>query len=500
VAIRWLGAAICLSTLAVTSGYAQAQTDGASVAPDRVEAIRAAIKSARPGDTIDLPSGSYRDAALVFDAIGEEGRLIRLRASEPGKAVFTGTSSLRIAGKHLVVEGILFTGATETRTPPIQFTDTSADCRLTDSGVVDFIAEFANRFHYVRIGGTAHRVDHCLFSGKANQGPVVAADGGMHVRIDHNHFRDIPHNPANGREIIQVMGIGSNDEPLDAGGAHWLIEQNLFERAHGEGAEIISIKSNFNLVRGNTVRATKGALTMRSGGATTFEGNFIFGDGMSGSAGLRISGAKSKAINNYIHGVSGVAIQLHAGEYILKDLTGQYEPLARRGAPLGRVARYLQMVDSVVSNNVVVETRETDLLVGSGYATGWPGSQRILLPDNLTFTNNLFVARRDPQREMVRLVLEDEKAQLLPADARPRPVIGRNNFLFGARVADSLPKEFGFRTEDPKLMTEADGLYRPAPDSPAISGGFDAAGMRNYPPIGPADVGPAWNKPTSPRP
>ena len=67
-----------------------------------------------------------------------------------------------------------------------------------------------NRFQYVRVGGKHHRVDHCLFADKPNMSPVLAAAGGQHVRVDHNHFRDIPHVRDNGKEIFQIVGIGSD--------------------------------------------------------------------------------------------------------------------------------------------------------------------------------------------------------------------------------------------------------------------------------------------------
>ena len=460
---------------------------------DALDAVRSQIKSAQPGAVIEIPSGSWSDAQVVFDSTGSQEHPITLRAAEPGKAVFTGTSRIEINGKHLVVDGVLFSGKTEARQPPIEFGPDSADCRLTNSAVVDFAAENDRRFQYVRVGGSGHRVDHCLFTGKTNRAPVIAAEHGQHVTIDHNHFRDIPHFTENGHEIVQIVGIGSNDEPLEAGGAYWLVEENLFERAHGEGSEIVSIKSNHNVIRHNTIRATKGALTMRSGGGNTFDGNLIFGDGMNGAAGLRISGRNAKATNNYITGVSGTAMRLHAGEYIAKDISGSYEPLARRGAPLGRVAHYLQMIDAVVSNNLAVDCTGTDLDYGGGYGAAWPKQQRILLPDNLTFANNVFVSRATKREgPMVKLVSPDEKAAKLPEDAKPRPIAARGNFFFGAETGREASDFFAARVEDPKLIDAGNGMTIPSPDSAAVASGFDPAPFSKLRPLAAADVGPSW--------
>jgi poly(beta-D-mannuronate) lyase len=480
---------LVLIVLLATVAVARAQTTRPVASVD-VDKLRDAIKSAKPGDTVAIPAGYYHDVEISLDAKGERNKPVTLRAAERGKAIFTGMSSIRIAGKHLIVDGVSFAGPTTTRTPPISFAEGSERCRLTNSSIVDFTADLDNRFQYIRVGGTAHRIDHCELAGKTNMGPMLAANGGTRVRIDHNLFRDFPHVPRNGREVIQVIGIGSNDEPLEAGGGYWVIENNLFLRAHGEGAEIISLKSNHNVVRHNTVRATKGAFTMRSGGGNTFDGNLVFGDGMEGTGGLRISGREAKAINNYIDGVSGTAIQLHAGEYIESDISGGYEPLERKGAPLGRVAHYLPLKDGAVANNIVVGTTGTELVYGSGYGNGWPKQQMIVLPDNLVLERNVFVARGDPSRVMLRLNLGIEHMAKLPDGAKPRAVKGRDNFLFGAAPSVApLPENFGFRREDPKLV-DVDGLSLPAADSPAIAAGFDPKPLRSARPLTEADVGP----------
>jgi poly(beta-D-mannuronate) lyase len=476
----------------ITTGQAQTTRP---VTQSEVDAVRAAIRAAKPGDTIALPRGEFRDVELKFDAKGSEDKPITLSAFEPGKSFFTGTSSLRIAGQHLVVDGIIFTGPTTAKTAPISFTAESVRCRLTNSAVIDFDpADFETRFHYVRIDGTGHRVDHCELAGKTNLGPMLAADGGTDVRIDRNLFRDFPHNPKNGREVIQIIGVGSNDEPLESGGANWVVEENLFLRAHGEGAEIISVKSNHNVIRHNTIRATKGALTMRSGGGNTFDGNVIFGDGMVGAGGLRVSGRNGKAIDNYIAGVSGTAIQLHTGEYIESDISGVFERLTRKGSPLGHVAHYLQLKDGVVSNNIVVGTTGTEFVYGSGYGANWPKQQMILLPDNLAFENNVFVAPDDASRPMARVNRGDERVEKLPPQVRPRPTQGRNNFLSGGTRPPRVPAELGFRTENPKLAVANNGLQLPTPDGPAVAGGFDRTPFEALRPLTESHVGPTWRR------
>jgi poly(beta-D-mannuronate) lyase len=63
----------------------------------------AAARSARPGDTIMLADGVWRDFEIVFAGNGDPKRPITLTAQTPGMVILSGKSNLRIAGSHLVV-------------------------------------------------------------------------------------------------------------------------------------------------------------------------------------------------------------------------------------------------------------------------------------------------------------------------------------------------------------------------------------------------------------
>src|SRR5689334_5803862 len=61
---------------------------------------------AKPGDVLIMRDGVWRDAAIVFDALGTAERPITLRAATPGQAVLVGQSFVKIEGEHLVVSGL----------------------------------------------------------------------------------------------------------------------------------------------------------------------------------------------------------------------------------------------------------------------------------------------------------------------------------------------------------------------------------------------------------
>jgi poly(beta-D-mannuronate) lyase len=56
------------------------------------QALANAVFAARPGATIVLANGTWRDASIFFAARGEPGRPITLRAANPGKVIATARS------------------------------------------------------------------------------------------------------------------------------------------------------------------------------------------------------------------------------------------------------------------------------------------------------------------------------------------------------------------------------------------------------------------------
>src|SRR5690242_15907345 len=71
-------------------------------------ALQAAIRAAKPGDTVLMRDGVWRDLDLMFTGEGRESQPVTLRAQTPGKVLLTGTSRLQIFGRYLVVDGLVF--------------------------------------------------------------------------------------------------------------------------------------------------------------------------------------------------------------------------------------------------------------------------------------------------------------------------------------------------------------------------------------------------------
>ena len=67
-----------------------------------------ALSSAKPGDTIILADGTWQDFEMVVKAEGTEENPITLTAQTKGKVILSGKSSLKLAGKYIVVSGLVF--------------------------------------------------------------------------------------------------------------------------------------------------------------------------------------------------------------------------------------------------------------------------------------------------------------------------------------------------------------------------------------------------------
>jgi poly(beta-D-mannuronate) lyase len=283
---RWMAAAFCLALAASIDSRA------AEYLVNNPTQFNAAVASAQPGDHIVLAEGEWVDAYLNFRVNGTQATPIVLRAQTPGKTVLTGTSSLWIDGRHLVVDGLFFKdgalppGNTAIEAYVIRFLPGSSNCRLTRSAIIDYSPSDINqRYFWVGIQGTDHRVDHNHFSGQNHLGVTVVmflAGQPVNHRIDNNFIGNRPPGNGNGFEAMTIGRIAA-DLPTPA---RVTVERNLFYRCSGEG-EIISNKSSENRFLGNTFVESQGALVFRQGNRSVADGNFFLGNGVPECGGIR---------------------------------------------------------------------------------------------------------------------------------------------------------------------------------------------------------------------
>lgn len=423
-----------------------------------------AISSAKPGDVIVMTEGNWKDAEINFNSNATEKAPITIKAKTPGKVVLTGASKLIFNKPYLTVDGLFFTNGTIKGSTVIEFK--SDYCRLTNTAIVDYNpAQKATGYYWIYFSGNYNRMDHCSFKGKNNMQPLVGnnQDNSRHNTVSFCHFKDIPFTPDNGREIFRIWGYGRSEETGDDG-AYFTIENNLFERAHGEGTEIISLKSNRNIVRYNTIISTKGGIVGRSGNFNTIEGNFIFGNNEKGSTGIRVAGQGHRVVNNYVSDVSGDGLILISGEYIDTFLTPDYKPILREGTRLGRVPRYGHVKNGLFANNTFINIGGVGINIGASYIPALGGGeQRILIPENNRIVNNLVYKTTGGG---IITTVQNKKPPLDRFTFAPNVLEG--NISYGSKTNDASE---GIITTDP-LLSLKDSFYRPSKKSPAIDKGF----------------------------
>ncbi|MDF7798996.1 polysaccharide lyase 6 family protein [Pontiellaceae bacterium B1224] len=448
--------------------------------------LNTAIDAAQPGDTILMQNGVWNSVVIDFDADGLLGQPITLRAEVDGQVSLEGASKLQIAGDYLVVRGLVFTNGAASSGSVIEFrggsSDLSNNSRLTECVMIGFNpVDPTVNYKWVSIYGVSNRVDHCHFSGMNHIGVTLTVwptSGGPpgYARIDGNYFGDRAPGTGNGFETIRIGTSGVSDQEAGA-----VVESNCFYRCNGE-IEIISNKTIGNEYRRNSFVECAGQLTLRHGGSCRVEGNFFFGNNVSGSSGVRVIGPNHVIVNNYFADLEG---------------TGTRAAIAiMNGVPDSPLNRYLQATNDVIAFNTFVNCEETFAI-----GTESSGGDTTLPPADCVIANNVVLSNRGP---------------LIDEINEPVNMLYEGNIMFGA--ATGLPPTPGIIVVDPLLSLASDGLWRPGTNSPVLN-----AALGSYPdvlidmdrqsretgskdvgadeidesaplfsPLGPEDVGPRW--------
>lgn len=332
-----------------------------------------AVDAARPGDTIVLADGVWRDFEILFTGEGTKEHPITLTAETKGKVFITGQSNLRLAGKYLVVSGLVFKDGHSPTNAVIQFRRTKGDYAYHSRVTEVVIDHFSNPERYeddmwVALYGKHNRFDHNHLEGKSNRGVTLAVRRNSeeslqnHHRIDHNYFGPRPILGSNGGE---TMRIGTSHESLSD--SFTLVENNYFDRCNGE-VEIISAKSGSNTFRGNLFFESRGTLTLRHGNNNVVENNVFFGNRVDHTGGIRVINKGQIIRNNYMHGLTG---HRFGGGFVVMN-----------GVPDSVINRYHQVDNALIENNTIIDTDHIEFAAGAD-------EERSAPPVNSVFRNNL---------------------------------------------------------------------------------------------------------------
>ena len=354
---------------------------------DRTQLVT--LERAQPGDVFVLTSGIWKDVHFKINHGGSSSQPVTLKADIPGQVMLTGSSFLEINAPYVSVEGFLFKDGSIDKGAVIAMNSDHA--MVSQMAVIDYNPQlFSTKYAWVVFNGSYNKLSNSYFKGKSNEGAVVinAEFDSRHNTLAHSFFQDMPLKAhSNGREIIKILGSGHVDAQ-SPDGAYFTLESNLFDHADGEGVEIISIKSNHNLIQNNTIVQSVGSLNIRRGSENTVKNNVILCQDRKDAQGIRMSGASNLIETNVVSHCE-YCIAVSSGEYWDKALTPHYK-INDRGNSAPNKARYPQNQWVTIQNNVLVSNKGADLDMGSReYKKHWPAHQNVLIPEFCIFSHNM---------------------------------------------------------------------------------------------------------------
>jgi len=443
-----------LAIFAVLAGVHSGAASAAEYLVSNQDEYRRATQDLAPGDTVVLANGTWMDFEIEFAGKGTEAAPISLTAQDKGKVILSGVSSLKLAGEHLVVSGLVFRDGYAPGEAVISFRrnpdDMASYSRVTETVIDRFNKPERGEVDYwVAIYGQHNRFDHNHLEGKGNKGVTLAVrldteeSRENHHRIDHNYFGPRPVLGSNGGETLR---IGTSHYSLSD--SLTLVENNYFYRTDGEH-EIISNKSGGNIYRGNVFYESLGTLTMRHGHGTLVEDNVFIGNGLPHTGGIRVINRRQTVRNNYLENLTDFRFR---GALVIMN-----------GIPNAPLNRYDPVEDALVENNTVINSDHIALGAGS--------TEEISeVPSNTRFRNNLIY------------------------NADGRDIFDIYDDISGIRfsgnvlndVADPQIKR-GFRSELIALEKGENGLLYPV--SPALAG---VGASRDLRPVSKEQTGVSW--------
>ncbi|MDJ0711945.1 MAG: polysaccharide lyase 6 family protein [Woeseiaceae bacterium] len=353
-----------------------AQPDAGNVVRN-IDEFDRAVAALQPGDELVLANGEWSDVELRFKANGLPEQPVQLTAEEPGKVIITGQSNLSISGSHLVVSGLVFKDGFTPTTEVIAFRTSKEDLannvRVTNTVIDSFSnPERHSSDVWVAIYGKNNQFDHNTLLNKGNAGVTLAVKMNTEASRENGHI--IEYNYFGPRQTL-----GSNGgETLRIGTSHYsreysntVVRKNYFDRTSGE-LEIISSKACGNEIRDNVFFESQGTLTMRHGHYTLVEGNYFLGNRKPNTGGIRIINENQTVRNNYLYGLTGHRFR---GAMVIMN-----------GVPNGPINRYDPVIDSMMNNNIVIDSDHIQLCAGSD-------EERSGVPTGSSMHNNIFMSK-----------------------------------------------------------------------------------------------------------
>jgi len=337
----------------------------------------AAIKTAKPGDSILLSSTSkWQNTVINFEAIGTKDNPIVL-AGFPNAVILSGNSSIAIGGDYLEVSNLYFINGFAKERAVIEFRtkDKLANhCRITNCKIENYSKP--TRFDsdsWIIFWGKYNRFDHNYIGDKLNGGCTIIVE--LNDAKSQQNFHSIDSNFIAGRSSLasntgETIRIGVSRYSMTS--SNTFVKDNLFYHVNGE-VEIISVKSCNNQIINNTFFECEGNVVLRHGQNTTVANNIFIGNNKPYTGGVRAIDSGHVIKNNVFVGLSGNRFR---SAFTVMN-----------AVPNSLPSRYLHVKDVTISNNLFLNCE--NILFGSGKDV-----ERTLAPSNVVFKNNTIIGQK----------------------------------------------------------------------------------------------------------
>jgi poly(beta-D-mannuronate) lyase len=262
-----------------------------------------------PGDQLVLASGEWKNERFIFEGHGTAEAPILIRPEIPGSVVFTGETTVRFHGEHLIVHDLAFRDVTTTQDKTVIFAVGNGEAkpanhclfhrlRFENCGSTDPADHPKIKLWLLGVRGSGNTVAGCTFRGLHNIGQMLGAaelpaQGLQQLHVLDNHFIDRPYlDNQNGYEVLQIGWSASRAAPTGS-----LIQGNTFERCDGEN-ELITLKASDIVVRGNRFIGSQGVLCLRTARRVLVQDNVFDGQGRENTGGVRMQGDGHVLVGN----------------------------------------------------------------------------------------------------------------------------------------------------------------------------------------------------------
>lgn len=317
----------------------------------------------KPGDVINLKDGTYSNLKVSIKSNGLNGKIIIIKAQNPGKVILTGTSTITISGTYTTLANLVLKNGGSTSSAVVL---NGSFNRVTgfDASYSDSITD-----QMFKIDGKKCRIDHCIFHdwNKSGVWVVVSRPSKQEdfAMIDHNVFMNrIATGADNGLECVRV---GTSTDSLTT--SKTIVMYNKFVNCNGE-IEVVSNKSCDNIYYRNTFDSSEGTLTLRHGDRCTVYANRFEQKKKPNSGGVRVTGESHVIAKNFFRDINGNGTT-RAGISINNGV---------KNTPLNG---YYQVKNAQIKSNVFVNC-SNDYAVGVQVKT-----ECVLTPINSSITNTI---------------------------------------------------------------------------------------------------------------